>query len=126
MILFLTLNRFHILFWVDLYFEQVNTDSEAAVRKNSLEVYFLDLGFVRIKKKTRTIFDKVFPYIFVWDYILDLYDNILAPQSWTKYLAKRKKMKRNWTKTRKLWYLFMCKFWPLVPKIDFCREDWTY
>ena len=45
-ILFLTLNRFHILFWVDLYFEQVNTDSEAAVRKNSLEVYFLDLGFV--------------------------------------------------------------------------------
>ena len=32
-ILFLTLNRFHILFWVDLYFEQVNTDSEAAVRK---------------------------------------------------------------------------------------------
>ena len=64
-ILFLTLNRFHILFWMDLYFEQVNTDSEAAVRKNSLEVYFLDLGFVRIKKKTRTIFDKVFPYIFV-------------------------------------------------------------
>ena len=65
LVLFLTLNRFHILFWVGLYFEQVNTDLEATMRKNSLEVYFLDLGFVQIKKKTRMIFDKVFPYIFV-------------------------------------------------------------
>ena len=74
-ILFLTLNRFHILFWVGLYFEQVNTDLEATMRKNSLEVYFLDLGFVQIKKKQERYLIKYF-HIFLFETIYWIYMTI--------------------------------------------------
>ena len=44
-------------------------------------------------------------------------------QCWMKYLAKSKKKQGKWNRTRKLWYLLWCSFWPLLWKVSFWKRN---
>ena len=51
--------------------------------------------------------------------------NINIPTIHEKIFGKKQENKAKLNKTRKFWYLFLLKVWPLLPKILFWRGDWT-
>ena len=44
-------------------------------------------------------------------------------QYWMKYLGKSKKKQGKWNRTRKLWYLLWCSFWPILWKVSFWKRN---
>ena len=46
-------------------------------------------------------------------------------QSRTFHMQKKKKNQAKLDRTRKLWYMLLCNFWPLWSKIYFWMSDWA-